>query len=91
MCLLCSSTEPHAEKRVKWKWTANLKQVFAALRAQFANSIHLIHPNDDLSYSIYTDASKFAVGALLVQADENGETYIVSTASSGLTATEQKY
>jgi hypothetical protein len=26
-----------------------------------------------------------------VQADENGETYIVSTASSGLTATEQKY
>jgi len=65
--------------------------VFEELRAQFANNIHLIHPKDELPYSIYTDASKFAIGALLVQTDENGETYIVSTASRVLTATEQKY
>jgi len=44
------------------------------LSAQFAIRIHLIRPNDELPYSIYTDASKFAIGALLVQTDENGET-----------------
>jgi hypothetical protein len=65
--------------------------VFEELRAQFVNSIHLIHPNDELPYSIYTDASKFAVSAILTQTDENGEIYIVSTASRILTATEQKY
>ena len=79
------------KKGVKWKWTALLQKAFEELRAQFANSIHLIHPNDELPYSIYTDASKFAIGALLMQTDENGETYIVSTVSRVLTATEQKY
>jgi len=59
------------KKGVKWKWTALLQKVFEELRAQFVNTIHLIDPNDELPYSIYTDASKFAVGALLMQTDEN--------------------
>jgi len=79
------------KKGVKWKWTAHLQQAFEELNAQFANSIHLIHSNDELPCSIYTDASKFAISALLMQTDENGGTYIVSTASRILTATEQKY
>jgi hypothetical protein len=82
---------PILKKGVKWKWTAHLQQAFEELHAQFANSIHLIHPNDELPYNIFTDASKFAIGALLLQTDQNGETYIVSTASRVLTATEQKY
>jgi hypothetical protein len=65
--------------------------VFEELCTHFANSIHLIHPNDELPYSIYTDASKFTIGAPFTQTDENGETYIVSTASRVLTVTEQKY
>jgi hypothetical protein len=60
----------------------------AHVRTQSANSIHLIHPNDELPYSIYTDTSKFAVRAILMQTDENGETHIVSTASRILTVTE---
>jgi hypothetical protein len=79
------------KKEVKCKWTAHLQQAFEELRAQFANSIHQIHSNDELPYSIYTDASKFAIGALLMQTGENGEIYIVSTASRVLVATEQKY
>jgi len=82
---------PMLKKGVKWKWTAHLQKAFEELRPQFANSIHLIHPDDDLPYSIYTDASKFAIGALLMQTDQNGEKHIVSTASRVLTATEQKY
>jgi len=37
---------PMLKKGVKWKWTAHLQQAFEELRAQFANSIHLIHLND---------------------------------------------
>jgi len=82
---------PMLKKRVKWRWTAHLQKVFEELCAQFANSIHLIHPNNELPHSIYTDASKFTIGAILMQTDKNGETYNVSTASRVLTATEQKY
>jgi hypothetical protein len=82
---------PMLKKGVKWKWTTQLQRAFEGLRSQFAHSIHLVHPNDELPYSIYTDASKFAVGALLLQTDENGETHTVSTASRVLTATEQRY
>jgi hypothetical protein len=76
------------KKGVKWKWREHLQIPFEELRTKFANSIHLIHPNDELPYSIYTDASKFAVHAILMQTDENGEKYIVSTASRILTVTE---
>jgi hypothetical protein len=51
----------------------------------------MIHSNDELPYSTYTEASKFTIGALLMQTGENGETYIVCTASRVLNATEQKY
>jgi hypothetical protein len=82
---------PVLKKGVKWEWTTQLQRAFEDLRSQFAHSIHLVHPNDELPYSMYSDASKFAVGALLMQANENGETHIVSTASRVLTATEQRY
>jgi len=61
------------------------------ITCQFPNGIHLINPNDELPYSIYTDASKLAISAVLKQTDEKGEIYIISTASRVLTATEQKY
>jgi hypothetical protein len=82
---------PMLKKGVKWKWPAYLQQAFEELCAQFANSIHLIRPNDELPYIIYTDASKFAIGTLIMQTDENGETYIFSTATRVLTAAEPKY
>jgi hypothetical protein len=82
---------PLLKKGVKWKWTTQLQRAIEELRSQFAHSIHLVHPNDELPYRMYSDASKFAVGALLMQTDENGETHTVSTASRVLTATEQRY
>jgi hypothetical protein len=62
-----------------------MQQTFEVLRAQFANSIHLVHPDSNLPYSMYTDASKYAIGAVLMQTDKDGETHIISTASRVLT------
>ena len=44
---------PMLKKGVKWKWRAHLQQAFEELRTQFSTSIHVIHPNDELPYSIY--------------------------------------
>jgi hypothetical protein len=30
----------------KWKWTDDIQQAFETLRAEFAHSIQLIHPNE---------------------------------------------
>ncbi|XP_021942006.1 uncharacterized protein LOC110841012 [Zootermopsis nevadensis] len=65
-----------------------MQRAFEDLRAQFAWSILLIHPDEESSFIIYTDASKIAIGALLLQTTDNGETRIVSTASRVLSPAE---
>jgi hypothetical protein len=61
------------------------------MRAKFADSIHLAHPDMSLPYSINTDASGWAVWDDLTQATEEGETFILSTASRVLDPFEQWY
>jgi len=46
------------------------------LRGKFANTIHLVHPNEHLPYIINTDASAKALGAVLLQQDREGNTNI---------------
>jgi hypothetical protein len=79
------------QKQRKWKWSSEMQSVFETLRERFAHSIHLIQPDDNLPYIIDTDASGKAVVAVLMQAKEDGETRIVSTAPPGLTLAEQRY
>jgi hypothetical protein len=68
-----------------------MQTAFEALRESFANSIHLVHPREDVPYSVYTDASKLGISAVLIQEDVSGEKLVVSTASRILNTTEQKY
>jgi transposase InsO family protein len=82
---------PLLKKGTKWRWTAELQQAFELLRSKFASSIHLIHPDETMPYSISTDASKRAIGAVLLQTDKQGETHIVCTASRVLSQIEQRY
>jgi hypothetical protein len=79
------------QKQSKWKCASEMQSAFETLRKIFAHSIHLIHPDDDLPYTIHTDASEKAVAALLMQTKEDGETRIVSTAPPVLTLAEQRY
>jgi hypothetical protein len=79
------------QKQNKWRWSVEMQSAFETLREKFAHTIHLIHPDDNLPYSIYTDASGRAIAAVLMQVKEDGEASIVSTASRVLTPTEQRY
>jgi hypothetical protein len=82
---------PLLKKCMRWKWTVEMQTAFETLRAKFADSIHLVHPDDNLPYSIFTDASKFGISSILSQTDDTGETHVVSTASRVLTLAEQRY
>jgi hypothetical protein len=75
----------------KWRWTAELQQAFETMRSKFASSIHLVHPDPTLPYSIWTDASKRAVGAVLMKEIARGELHLVCTASRVLNQAEQRY
>jgi hypothetical protein len=44
-----------------WTCTAEKQAAFEDLRECFANSIHLVHPSEDLPYAIYTDVSKYVI------------------------------
>jgi hypothetical protein len=61
------------------------------MRAMFADSIHLARPDMSLPYSINTDASGWAIGAVMTKTTEEVETSILSTASRVLNPTEQRH
>jgi len=75
----------------KWRWTDALQQAFETLRAKFAHSIQLIHPDEKKSWIINSDASGRAIGSVLLQERDDGGFNIVSTASRVLNQTEQRY
>jgi len=75
----------------KWSWSATLQNAFETLRAKFAESIHLVHPDEKKDYIINTDASGKAIGGVLLQTSDDGHYNIVSTASRVLSAPEQRY
>jgi hypothetical protein len=41
----------------RWKWTTELQQAFEILRDKFGESIYLVHPDEEKSWIINTDAS----------------------------------
>ena len=75
----------------KWSWPPAMQKAFEELRTKFAHSIYLVQPDDSQDYTINTDASAKAIGAVLMQKDKEGRTNIVSTAASALTPAEWKY
>jgi hypothetical protein len=58
---------PLTKKGCRWAWTAELQSAFETLRAKFAGSIQLVHPDKDLPYCIYTDACSYGISANLTQ------------------------
>jgi hypothetical protein len=56
---------PLLKQGTKGVWTVEKQVAFEELRECFASSIHLVHPTQDLSYAIYTDASKYGISSVL--------------------------
>ena len=60
------------KKGVQWQWTKDCQNSFDKLKEILTSDIVLAYPQTDRPYKLYTDASNYAVGAILVQEDDSG-------------------
>ena len=64
---------------------------FEEVKRRLCKAPQLAHPDLEKPFVLYTDASKIAVGAVLLQADENGVERAVSFFSKKLSSAQRNY
>jgi len=60
------------KKSVKWTWNEEHDRAFSALKAAIINAPTRAHPDFDRDFSLQTDASAYALGAVLLQPNDLG-------------------
>ena len=78
------------KKNREFIWTAECQNALDKLKEILAERPLLYHVTIDRPYILYTDASDVAVGATLIQEDEEGE-HVVYYLSSALTPTQSRW
>ena len=78
-------------KYCPWEWRSCHEKAFTDLKDCLTKPPVLIHPDPKKPYTLYTDASMHACGAVLCQNDEFEEERIVSYASIQFSKSEQNY
>lgn len=74
-----------------WEWNEACQIVFDALKAKFTLTPVLHMPDPTKPFVLETDASKFALGAVLRQKDVNGDWHPCGFLSKSLSAVECNY
>jgi len=74
-----------------FKWTIECQSAFATLKRKFLEEPVLVMPDVTKPFYIETDASNWAVGAVLKQRGADGELHPCGYLSHRLTPTEQRY
>ena len=59
-------------KYVRFSWGEEQQEAFDTLKKLLISSRVMAHPNTQKPYKLYTDACEYAVGAILVQEDDEG-------------------
>ena len=89
---LWSRTLTHLTKKdVKWKWEQKHQEAFEALKEAFTKRPVLIIPDDDKPFELETDASDYAIGAVLSQRDNENKLHPVAYYSSRMDEAERNY
>lgn len=78
-------------KNAAFLWTDACEPTFLELKACVTSLPVLVAPNDDGIYVLDTDASDFALGAVLQQYQVDGTLCVIAYASCALTAPECRY
>ena len=74
-----------------WEWTTKCQVMFELLKEKFSTAPVLRMPDISKPFTLETDASKWAVGACLMQKDENGQLHPCGYLSHALTPTERNW
>ncbi|CAJ0855292.1 5483_t:CDS:1, partial [Entrophospora sp. SA101] len=78
-------------KGEEFNWTNRHQQAFEDLRQQLTTEPILIYPDWENPFILSTDASTFAVGAILSQLDKRGNERVIVYASRQLKPAERNY
>ena len=78
-------------KDVPFVWTAATQHAFDALKQAFMSAPVLVHPDPAKPFQVETDASDFALGAILSQLDDDGTLHPVAYYSRKFSASEINY
>ena len=79
------------KKNVRYRWTTDQQKAFELMKQHLTTPPILAYPNFEKSFILYTDASTFALGAILQQKDDNEIEHVIAYASRTLNKHEQNY
>jgi len=80
------------KKGVNFDWSTEYNNAFEVLKDAFTKEPILVHANPDLEFIVETDASNFAIGAVLSQRQPvTNELHPICYYSRGLTKSEKNY
>lgn len=88
---LCQPLNELLRKLIPWDWNEKRHTAFEKLKATFLSRPVLTIPDYTKPFVIEADASLFAVGAVLLQEDSNGEEHPAGYISSSLNPAERNY
>ena len=75
----------------KFTWNNEAQIAFINLKSKLITPPVLRHPNLEETFYLFTDASDYAVGAVLSQVDDKNQDFAISYFSKKLNETERKY
>jgi transposase InsO family protein len=78
-------------KNAHFVWTGVHQQAFEDLKSALMSERVMAHPQTDKEYYLYTDACDYAVGAILVQKDDEGVERPIVYLSKQLSATQRRW
>jgi hypothetical protein len=79
------------KKNVNFQWTLQQQQAFDYFKDRLITSPILIYPDWTKEFILFTDASTFALGAVLSQKDAQDQERVVAYASRSLLPAERNY
>ena len=75
----------------KFVWTDEMDKAFLKMKALLATDAMTAYPNHNKPFKIYTDASDYQLGAIIVQEDDNGQERAVAYYSRKLNTAQKNY
>ena len=79
------------KKNTKFIWSEECAKAFQKLKDILLSDVILTYPNTQKPYRLYTDASNYAIGSILVQLDDEGNEKVIQYLSHALDTTQQKW
>ncbi|KAE9036442.1 hypothetical protein PR001_g8824 [Phytophthora rubi] len=79
------------ERDTDWRWERRHQDAFDDIKASLQRVPVLALPDETRSFSVVCDASDYAIGCALLQADDEGRERVISFQSRQLKAAERNY